>query len=787
MLLLIPLLPLIGFTINAFIGRKLPKSMSGGVACAAILASFAVAAASVWSVASGGHTIEQTVYTWIPSGELQVAFALRLDQLSSLMILVVTGIGSLIHIYSTGYMHDESDSEYARYFAYLNLFAAFMLVLVLGANLPVMFVGWEGVGLCSYLLIGFWFRKPSAADAGKKAFVVNRIGDFGFIIGMLLIYVTWGTFDFVELAREVSSAPIETGFGVITIATLLLFVGATGKSAQIPLYVWLPDAMEGPTPVSALIHAATMVTAGVYMIGRNAELFAHAPTTLAIVAGIGAATALMAGTIGLVQNDIKRVLAYSTVSQLGLMFLAMGVGAFAAGIFHLYTHAFFKALLFLGSGAVIHALAGEQDIRNMGGLKKYLPITYWTFLIGALAIAGVPPLSGFFSKDEILYRTFVGTEANHYHGYPILWLIGAVTSLLTAIYMFRLVFLTFHGERRTAHPDHPEEAEPAAHGAPAATAHAHGHGHGGRGHTPHDAPPSMVIPLVVLAIGSIVAGYVGIPHALGGNNRIEQFLHPSFTVGAGGHTSSAARTISEIRATPPPEIREIRVNPRAIIREIGVNPRLETREIRVNPRPEIREIRVNPRLETREIRVNPRLEVSEIRANPRREISETPRPESIGETSVVPASLQAAATQPEASQEAHAADVGLERLLMGVSSGIAIAGIGIAIFFWLRRPDVPTNMARRMRGLYQLLLNKYYVDEIYDSVFVQPIKQISTIALWRGMDANVIDGLVNGVGLAVNGASTALRRLQTGSLRTYAAALFLGTVAIMGWYLWVMR
>ena len=323
------------------------------------------------------------------------------------MILIVTGIGSLIHIYSTGYMHEESDAEYARYFSYLNLFASFMLVLVLGASFPVMFVGWEGVGLCSYLLIGFWFRKQSAADAGKKAFVVNRIGDFGFILGMLLIFATFGTLDFQGVAAAVSGdGPGDGGMGIITVATLLLFVGATGKSAQIPLYVWLPDAMEGPTPVSALIHAATMVTAGVYMIGRNAELFSHAPITLAVVAAIGTATALMAGTIGLVQNDIKRVLAYSTVSQLGYMFLAMGVGAYAAGIFHLYTHAFFKALLFLGSGAVIHALAGEQDLRNMGGLKKHLPITYWTFLIGALAIAGVPPLAGFFSKDEILWKTY---------------------------------------------------------------------------------------------------------------------------------------------------------------------------------------------------------------------------------------------------------------------------------------------------------------------------------------------------------------------------------------------
>ncbi len=408
MLLLIPLLPFVGFLVNAFVGRRLPKSVSGGLACLAIIGSFVVSVLSVLSVVNGDAGFaEATAFDWMSSGDVRVPLRFRLDHLSSLMILVITGIGSLIHIYSTGYMHDEPDGEYARYFSYLNLFAAFMLVLVLGASFPVMFVGWEGVGLCSYLLIGFWFKKQSAADAGKKAFVVNRIGDFGFLLGMFLVFTTFGSLDFQEVAAAAATrAPEVAGWGAITVATLLLFVGATGKSAQIPLYIWLPDAMEGPTPVSALIHAATMVTAGVYMIGRNAVLFDHAPTTMAIVAAIGVATALMAGTIGLVQNDIKRVLAYSTVSQLGYMFLAMGVGAYAAGIFHLYTHAFFKALLFLGSGAVIHALAGEQDLRNMGGLKKYLPITYWTFLIGALAIAGVPLLSGFFSKDEILFRTY---------------------------------------------------------------------------------------------------------------------------------------------------------------------------------------------------------------------------------------------------------------------------------------------------------------------------------------------------------------------------------------------
>ena len=697
MLLLIPLLPLAGFVVNAFFGRRLSKPVSGGVACLAMIASFGISAGLVWGLVSEGTgAIETTVFEWIASGNLRVPFALRLDHLAALMILVVTGIGSLIHIYSTGYMHEETDAEYARYFSYLNLFASFMLVLVLGASFPVMFVGWEGVGLCSYLLIGFWFRKRSAADAGKKAFIVNRIGDVGFMLGMLLIFATFGTLDFQQVAAGAEGRAIEHGaIGTLTLATLLLFIGATGKSAQIPLYVWLPDAMEGPTPVSALIHAATMVTAGVYMIGRNAVLFSHAPTTLAIVAGIGVATALMAGTIGLVQNDIKRVLAYSTVSQLGYMFLAMGVGAYAAGIFHLYTHAFFKALLFLGSGAVIHALAGEQDLRNMGGLKKHLPITYWTFLIGALAIAGVPLLSGFFSKDEILYRTFTSTSDYRL----LLWGIGMVTSLLTATYMFRLVFLAFHGKRRVAadHPAHPEEEEPAAH---VDVAPAHGV-HGGAhhdAHAPHDAPPSMAMPLIVLAIGSIFAGYIGVPHALGGSNRIERFLEPSFEVSEGGHGVETALAADSVRA--------------AGVRTVAVQ-----------------------------------------------------EPE--------PAHTEAA--------EAH--DASTELMLMAISSGVAFAGIAIAAFFWLRNPAAADAMSRRMRGLHTLLSHKYYVDELYEAAIVQPIKLLSTGGLWKGIDAGLIDGAVNGVGQTIRGSSTGLRRAQTGSMRTYAAFLFLGVVLILGWSL----
>src|SRR5471032_666777 len=453
MLILIPLLPFLGFLLNASLGRRVSKAAAGAVACGTMFGSLLVSLTMVWQLVARpaeSRAISNTVFTWIASGDFTAAFALRLDPLSSVMILVISGIGWLIHVYSTAYMHEESDSEYARYFSYLNLFAAFMLVLVLGANFLVMFVGWEGVGLCSYLLIGFWYQKKAASDAGKKAFIVNRIGDFGFVLGVLLLFVRFGTVDFQEVARAAAAVSPEAAFGTVSWITLLLFIGATGKSAQIPLYIWLPDAMEGPTPVSALIHAATMVTAGVYMIGRNAVLFSHAPQTLTIIAIVGTATAFLAGTIGLVQNDIKRVLAYSTVSQLGYMFLAMGVGAFGAGIFHLYTPAFFKALLFLGSGAVIHALAGEQDLRHIGGLKNELPITYWTFVIGAVAIAGVPGLAGFFSNDEILYRTYAS-------GHTVLWVVGLLTSLLTAVYMFRLVFMAFHGTSRAALPSHDDE------------------------------------------------------------------------------------------------------------------------------------------------------------------------------------------------------------------------------------------------------------------------------------------------------------------------------------------
>ena len=655
MLLWIPLLPFAGFLVNNFGARALPKRVVGAVASAAMFAALAAAAMAVGSLASlpaEEREIVQTIYTWIGSADFQVPLGLRLDPLSAVMILIITGIGTLIHLYSTAYMAGEEPVEYARYFAYLNLFAAFMLLLVLGDNLIVMFVGWEGVGLCSYLLIGFWYPNRFAADAGKKAFIVNRIGDVAFILGVLLAFSHFGSVNFEELNGAIAGLRPDAGFGVVSAIALLLFIGATGKSAQIPLYVWLPDAMEGPTPVSALIHAATMVTAGVYLIGRNAVLFAHAPDVLMIVAVIGTATALWAGAIGMVQNDIKRVLAYSTVSQLGYMFMAMGVGAYAAGIFHLFTHAFFKALLFLGSGAVIHALAGEQDLRRMGGLKKELPVTYWTFLIGALAIAGVPGLAGFFSKDEILYRTFSA-------GHPLLWAVGALTSLMTAFYMFRLVFLAFHGARRHAAVAH------AAHGDHAGSHDTHAH----HSHL-HDAPPAMAIALVVLAIGSVFAGYLNVPAALGGSAFLEHFLEPSLHVPAvdGAHA-------------------------------------------------------------------------------------------------------------------AEHADHAVETALMIVSSLIALAGIGIAAFLYLKRPELPKVFAARLPGLHRLFVNKGYVDEMYDAVLVQPIKALSEHVLWKA-DARVIDGAVNGTGQIVAETGALVRQIQSGSVRAYAVSVLFGAVVILGYYLW---
>ncbi|MBV6517646.1 MAG: NADH-quinone oxidoreductase subunit L [Candidatus Brocadia sp.] len=624
---LILLFPLIGSAINGLAGKRLRKETVGYLACGAIGLSFLVSIlvfCGLLLLPPEGRLFEKHLFRWIESGSFISTAALQVDPLSSLMILVVTSVGFLIHIYSIGYMHH--DKGYHRYFCYLNLFAFSMLLLVLSNNFLLMFIGWEAVGLCSYLLIGFWFEKESASNAAKKAFVVNRVGDFGFALGVMLIFLTFHSVDFTEVFSAASHGNFEVGSFTVTIITLLLFMGATGKSAQIPLYTWLPDAMEGPTPVSALIHAATMVTAGVYMIARCNALYLLSPFTMTVVACIGGATALFAASVGLVQNDIKRVLAYSTISQLGYMFLACGVGAFTAGVFHLMTHAFFKALLFLGSGSVIHALSGEQDIRKMGGLKSHIPVTYKTFLIGTVAIAGIPPFAGFFSKDEILLEAFV-------RGNFIYWSLGAIAALLTAFYMFRLLFMTFHGESRVSH-------------------HAMEH--------LHESPKNMTLPLTVLAGLSFFGGFLGIP----GANALSCFLAP--VLGGHGHAETAGH---------------------------------------------------------------------------------------------------------------HGA--WLPYLMMAVSTAIAIAGIFLAYQMYIKKPGVPQRLAERFRFVHTLLLNKYYVDEIYDALFVNPVKKISAQFLWKGVDVRIIDGSVNGIARLVGGIGNILRLLQTGYIRNYAFYIVAGCIFII--------
>ncbi|HEY3616429.1 MAG TPA: NADH-quinone oxidoreductase subunit L [Candidatus Sulfotelmatobacter sp.] len=514
---LIPLLPAIGAALMFFFGRKLQKATVSAVCVGSVVLAFLMACGAVlqytnWAPAHEHQPYQTILYTWLgtDTGHLsyvthdgmqspfQADAGFLLDPLSSIWLLFVTGVGMLIHIYSTGYMAHEGG--YYRFFGYLNLFMFSMLTLILANNYALMFVGWEGVGLCSYLLIGFYFHRKSASDAANKAFIVNRIGDAGFLLGMFFIAWYFGSLRYVDVNQLARSGHFHIGDPIITAATLLLFVGACGKSAQLPLYVWLPDAMEGPTPVSALIHAATMVTAGVYMVARSNALFVLAPKSMLVVAVVGALTAIFAASIGLVQNDIKRVLAYSTVSQLGYMFLALGVGAFAAGVFHVFTHAFFKALLFLGAGSVIHAMSGEQDMRNMGALRERIPITYRTMLIATLAIAGIPPFAGFFSKDEILWQTWTSEGG----AYRILWAIGYITALMTAFYMFRLIYLTFYSKPRMSH-----EVE----------------------HHIHESPASMTMPLVVLAVMSLFAGFLGWPHSLGGSDRFARFLDPVFARG----------------------------------------------------------------------------------------------------------------------------------------------------------------------------------------------------------------------------------------------------------------
>jgi NADH-quinone oxidoreductase subunit L len=766
---LIPLLPGLGAAINGLVGiRSFSRRMAGTVACTTMVAALGLSLLAFWQLLglpAEARAYDVAVAEWIPRipletrngvGLFEVTWGFRLDPLAGMMLLVVTGIGTLIHVYATAYMADEPRGGFARFFCYLNLFCFFMLMLVLGNNFLVMFVGWEGVGLCSYLLIGYWYEKKSAADAGKKAFIMNRIGDWGFVLGVFLVFYTFGTLDLRAVQDAAAAMPVETmHFGVLSAICLLLFVGATGKSAQIPLYVWLPDAMEGPTPVSALIHAATMVTAGVYMVGRNAVLFSHAPMVMQVVAIVGVLTALMAATIGLVQYDIKRVLAYSTVSQLGYMFTAMGVGAFSAGAFHLMTHAFFKALLFLGSGSVIHAMAGEQDMRRMGGLKKFLPVTYATMMIGTLAIAGIPPLSGFFSKDEILFRAFMANKA--------IWVLAVATALMTAFYMFRLMAMTFfggyrgpawetagaaagvaavHGAPHPADPhahgkahlkdhevthgpaephDHAPDADD-AHGRAAARDDAHGgHGHG-PWHGPHESPAPMTFPLMALAVGALVAGFVGIPAVFGVPNAIEGFLEPSFT---------ASHTIAD---------RGVR-----IADSVG------------NPESEIR---------------NPQSEIRHEEAAP------------------------------------HASP-GVELGLMAFSVLIALAGILIARKFYVTSPEISERMAERFAGAHRTLSHKYYVDELYNATAVagtfgaarrlwtfdrkvvdgavNGTSWVTVISSWfSGMtDRTIVDGVVNLVGWVVQESSLVFRRFQTGLVQNYALLMLFGIFAFVGIYLFV--
>jgi NADH-quinone oxidoreductase subunit L len=628
---LIPVLPALGVLFNLFVGPRAGRGAVNFVSPAVVGVAFAVVCYTFARVLvlPHGAALEQVVYPWITAGMLQVHVAFRIDALSAVMILIVTGVGFLIHVYSTGYMH--ADEGYARFFAYLNLFTFSMLILVMADSLPLMFVGWEGVGVCSYLLIGFWFDKEANASAGKKAFIVNRVGDAGFLLGVFLIFWHLGsgphTLRFTEVAAHAKDIPLET----VTLITLLLFVGATGKSAQLPLYVWLPDAMAGPTPVSALIHAATMVTAGVYMIARLNFLYILSPTTMAVVATIGAVTALFAATIGLMQNDIKKVLAYSTISQLGYMFLGVGVGAFSTGIFHLMTHAFFKGLLFLGSGSVIHGMSGEQDMQKMGGLRAYMPITFWTFFAGTLAIAGFPPFAGFFSKDAILGAAF-GSE----YGSWWLWLLGLMAAGLTSFYMFRLVFLTFFGECRVD-----EHAK----------------------HHLHESPSSMTIPLVVLAILSVIGGWIGLPEGWLWGDRFGEFLAPVFS----------AAPVSEHMSSST------------------------------------------------------------------------------------------------------------EAALMGASVVVAAIGFGVAYLFYLVQPGLPMLLAWKAKGAYNLIFNKYYVDELYDALLVRPTVTLSNF-LWRAVDAEVIDGVVNGAANVVHANSGLWRRWQTGNVQQYAISMFLGAMAILGYY-----
>ncbi len=681
---LIPLFPLITAALMLFFGRVLPKSGVSFLCVGSVFLSFLHAAGAVIALhgyPADARMYQQILFEWVTPGVMPAAGTLTpfvadwgylLDPLSCVMVLVVTGVGFLIHVYSIGYMGHEGG--YYRFFGYMNLFMFAMLTLVLANNLLLLFVGWEGVGLCSYLLIGFYFLKKSASDAGKKAFIVNRIGDTGFLLGIFLIATTFGTIRFTSVGLDASLFPgvtqtlasmverhqLAIGAPILTAIALLLFVGATGKSAQLPLYVWLPDAMEGPTPVSALIHAATMVTAGVYMVARMNAIYQLAPLAMDVVAVIGALTAIFAASMAVAQTDIKRVLAYSTISQLGYMFLALGVGAFAAGIFHLMTHAFFKALLFLGAGSVIHSLSGEQDMRKMGAMWDRIPTTARTFLAATIAIAGIFPFAGFFSKDEILGQAF--------DRFFVLWIIGFVTAGLTAFYMFRLFFLTFKGESRVPH-----EVE----------------------HHIHESPRTMTVPLTILAGLSLIGGWIGWPGALGGENRFEHWLEP-------------------VVKGVLPEAGPVVIAHHALAKEL---------------------------------------------------------------------------------------------LLMVASVGIALLGIWLAHIVYIKYPQLQLRLAASWPRLHNLLVHKYYVDEIYDALFVNRVKDLSTafgvfdgrvidglgvdgagwlarfasgISMW--WDKWVVDGLVNLIAIVTRGLSAPIRMIQTGVFTSYAFFILLGLVILLGYY-----
>jgi NADH-quinone oxidoreductase subunit L len=631
------LFPFAGFLFNGIFGSKIKnEKIIGWIGSSTVGLSFLVSVISLFELLGMSpekRSIVVPLFNWLNIGSLHVNFGYLVDPLSILMALIVTGVGFLIHIYSIGYMH--GDKGYWRFFAYLNLFIFAMMNLILGDNFVVLFLGWEGVGLCSYLLIGFWyerkFEKGTVSQAAKKAFIVNRIGDFGFLLGMFLIFMTFDSLNFNEVFSKANTFPVtEATFSFIA---LFLFIGATGKSAQIPLFIWLPDAMAGPTPVSALIHAATMVTAGVYMVSRTAIIFASAPAIMTLVAVVGLLTAFFAATMGLVQNDIKKVLAYSTISQLGYMFLAAGVGAFSASIFHAMTHAFFKALLFLGAGSVIHSMHEEQNIQHYGNLRKYMPRTYVTFLVAALAISGFPGFSGFFSKDEILWKAYAD-------GNILFWLVGVLTAMMTAFYMFRLVSLTFLGKERF-----------------------------GNEHHPHESSAFMTVPLMILAVFSIIGGYIGVPELFSGmnGNKLETFLQPVY--------ENAERKMATFSSHTNFE----------------------------------------------------------------------------------------------------------EILLMAVSVVLALSAIYGAYIIYTRKKEIAEKTSVMFKGIYTLLYNKYYVDEIYEAVIVKPIQTISEKFLWKINDNKIIDGAVNGAGILVEKTSSVIRKFQTGFTQFYAAVMVFGIAVVLTW------